>query len=207
MSRLFDLNSVSGDVANVEIDSFAISEKLVRQEVIIGNRQKKTIEDVLPARFEPGVLYSCLSSGLWDQYQLVDYILNQTGEGSSVHLATWSISELSARKLVDWLETGRVSIVKGVLDFRSKNHHPAAFHLAKNVFSEIKIDYCHAKVTVICSPQAAKNPDYITVIGSANWTQNPRKEACTIFNSKKTSQVHVDWIEHIIKYGDYGLDG
>jgi hypothetical protein len=108
---------------------------------------------------------------------------------------------------VEWIESGRVSHVKGVLDYRSKNRHPSAFHLASNVFSDIKIDYCHAKVTVISSPQAAKNPNYITICGSANWTQNPRKEACTILNSKKTSDAHVAWIEHIIKYGDYGLDG
>jgi hypothetical protein len=205
VSRLFDISKVTGEVANVEIDSFSISEDLLGEEVLFAPK-KMTPQQVLPNSIKPSILYSCLSSGLWDHYTLVDHILTQTGQGSTIHLATWSISELSARKLVDWIDSGRVAKVFGVLDYRSKNRHPAAFHLASNVFSDIKIDYCHAKVTVICSPNGSLNPDYITICGSANWTQNPRKEACTILNSKKTAMAHIDWINQVITKGEYGLE-
>jgi hypothetical protein len=205
VSRLFDISKVSGEVAAVDIESFSVMDQLVDSDVLFASKTQ-TPSEVLPATIKPGILYSCLSSGLWDHYTLVDHILKQTGEGSTLHLATWSISEFSARKLVEWVESGRISRVSGVLDYRSKNRHPAAFHLAQNVFADIKIDYCHAKVTVICSPKGSKHQDYITICGSANWTQNPRKEACTILNSEKTAAAHIDWINQVIKKGEYGME-
>ena len=199
---LFSFNDVDGEVARVKVESFAEIDT-IEDAVTILSGEKDTVSSLLPLPLLPNVLYSCLSNGMWDHYHLVDHILKQTGEGSEIHLATWSISELSARQLVDWIAKGRVSKVQGVLDYRSKNRHPAAFHLAKNIFSDIKIDYCHAKVTVIRSADHSHN---ICICGSANWTQNPRKEACTILNSKKISDTHIQWISQVIKKGKYGLD-
>jgi hypothetical protein len=163
-------------VVEMNLDTQPVMEnELVSDSVLIGNSET-LIADLYAGDFNENECISYMSNGNWSMYHLADFILNKIGP-CEVHIATWSISELSARMLTQWLDTGRISSLNALFDFRSKNRHPAAFHLAKHNFSKVKLGLCHAKVSVFVSEDK-----YITVNGSPNWTENPRIENYVIFN-------------------------
>ena len=195
---LFNVNEIKPPDLSAKTESSAISESL-QEDTVLGNSEQK-VHDIIGV-IEPGHVCTFWSVGDWSLYQLVEKLLEQTGPGTELYLATWSISELSARKLLGWVEEGKVSKIVGVIDYRSKNRHPAAFHLAKNVFSKIKIAYCHAKVTALIG-----GGHNITINGSANWTENPRLESGVIINSKTTTDKVVGTICEVVEKGQYSID-
>lgn len=175
--------------------------ELVQDQTLIGTEQL-LLADLYKGNFEEGECISYMSNGNWSMYHLADAILNKLGP-CELWIATWSISEFSARQLVQWLDAGLLLSVRGLFDFRSKNRHPAAFHLAKHSFSKVKIALCHAKVSVFVNADKTR---YISVNGSPNWTENPRIESGVILSSKATALRHIKWIDEMIEKNAYELD-
>lgn len=198
--KLFDSKDVI--VKDIAVDSAPIvHSEQVDDTVLIGNDQL-LFSNLYSGDFGEGECISYMSNGNWSMYHLADAILKKIGP-CDLYIATWSISEFSARTLCQWLDEGQVTSVKALFDFRSKNRHPAAFHLAKHSFSKVKIALCHAKVSVFVN--ASKNK-YISVNGSPNWTENPRIESGVIISSKLTAEKHIKWINEMIEKGEYELD-
>jgi hypothetical protein len=196
---LFDLSKTDPIDLKAKVEALGICENVKSETVLAGNVERK-IQTII-GHPEEGKLISFWSNGDWSLWELIFYLLQFTGSGTEIYLATWSISELSARKLNQWMLEGYISKLVGVVDFRTKNRHPAAFYLSKNTFSDIKLANCHAKVTVL------KGKDYfITINGSANWTENPRLESGTVFNSEKTANQNIELIKQIVKRGEYKLE-
>jgi hypothetical protein len=187
--KLFEVQDIKVPELMPDLEAVAVRE-------VCNEGLTKTIGMVMP-----GEACTYWSNGDWSLWELVDYLLEQTGPGTDIYLATWSISELSARKLVQWMENGRIGKMVGVVDVRSKNRHPAAFHLSKNIFSEIRVAYCHAKVTVLVG-----NGQFISINGSANWTENPRLESGVIINSLKTAMGNINLIEEVVRKGEFELE-
>lgn len=176
--------------------SWILEEKMDQEATHIYERNA-TLNDVFPEEFLQGKIYTLFSDGQWSQYELVDYLLRYTGEGSALYFSTWAMSEFSARQLATWLDEGRISELWGVLDIRSKTRHPSSYDIARTCFDKIKTTNCHAKVTVIVPKDEAK--PHLCIVGSANWTQNPRKECLVVFNSKESAARHVGWIKGIVQ--------
>lgn len=195
---LFKVSKITPPDLTPKTESSSFTDRLA-EDTVLGTAEQK-VQDIIGI-IEPGDVCTFWSNGDWSLYQLIDKLLQQTGPETEVYLATWSISELSARKLLAWVEEGRIKKLVGVIDFRSKNRHPAAFHLSKNIFSEIRIAYCHAKVTALVG-----NGHWITVNGSANWTENPRLESGVIINSELTTRKTIETIQQVVDHGKYRLD-
>lgn len=182
---------------DIKADGF-VSETDLPNDFVIGKGSQTVAE-----RFgilESNKNYSFMSNGDWSCYHLVNHFLKQTGP-ADIYLATWSISEFSARMLTDWLNTGRIRSITALVDYRSKNRHQNAFYLAKQNFSKIKIAYCHAKVTVIRGENF-----YISINGSANWTENPRIESGIVSTDKFTADKHTKWISEMVAKSEYELE-
>lgn len=196
---LFDLSQTeppdySAKTPSRSVEQFCESERHHQSAGIIKIQQ-------LIGYVHPGDVVNFWSSGEWSLWELIDHLLEQTGDGTEVYLATWSISEFSARKLASWINSGRISKLIGVIDYRSKNRHPAAFHLAKNTFSHIRVAYCHAKVTVLIG-----NGQYILINGSANWTENPRMESGVILHSEHMAMDSAQLICDVVNNSKYTLE-
>jgi hypothetical protein len=132
-----------------------------------------------------------VSAGLWSMLELTELVLSKIGP-AHIHLATWSMSQGNAVRLIQLLEARQILSLKGVLDFRTKNRHPEAFQLAQTIFSELHLGSCHAKVSVL------KNDTHsVTICASANYTNNPRIEAGVITPGHKIADFHIDWISHL----------
>ena len=181
----------------LEGDSFVLPADL-EPEFILGKGSIAVAEKF--GILEPNKFYTYMSNGDWSMYHLVNHFLTQTGP-ADIYLATWSISEFSARQLADWLNTGRIKSIIALVDTHSQNRHAGAFHLAKHSFSKIKVAYCHAKVTVLQS-----QTHNISINASANWTENPRIESGIVTTDKYTAQAHKKWITEMVEKSEYELD-
>jgi hypothetical protein len=132
------------------------------------------------------------TGGRWSMHEMVRMILLKTGP-AKVWMTTWTITEEPMRVLLDLIKTGYISELSAVLDYRIEKRKPEAFQLASNIITRIKLTKCHAKVAVI------RNEEWnITIVGSANFSKNPRIEAGVIFTDKESADFHIQWIDDVI---------
>jgi hypothetical protein len=154
------------------------------------------IPDAVEACFptlEKSSITHFFSCGTWSTHELVYYLLSKTGP-ADVLISVWSISEIAARLLIDMLDKGMITQLRAVLDYRSKNRHPAAHQLAAHSFSKLNTFPCHAKLTVITNDKWT-----VTVNGSANYTNNPRPEAGVIDTHATTAAFYTRHIEQMLE--------
>ncbi|MDP1621409.1 MAG: hypothetical protein Q8M08_03630 [Bacteroidales bacterium] len=128
------------------------------------------------------------SLGDWSTHDLLFFLLEQTGP-ARVYFTTWAISEYAIRQLYQFIEHGLILELKGIFDYRNGIRKPAELQFLQKITTDIKAANCHAKVTVI------ENDNWgISVVGSANYTRNPRIEAGVLCCDKTVAAFHRDWI-------------
>lgn len=129
-----------------------------------------------------------MTDGAWSNIQVLEYILEFTGP-ANVFFTTWSISSEALSRFSAWTESGSIKSLHAILDQGLRNRKPDIYQQAIAVLKKLRIAKCHAKVTVI------RNDDWaISVIGSANYTRNPRKEAGVIVCDNEIADGNISWI-------------
>ena len=130
-----------------------------------------------------------VSLGDWSTHDLLFFLLEQTGP-ASVYFTTWAISEYAIRQLYNLIEKGMILELKGIFDYRNGIRKPAELQFLEKISTEIKPAKCHAKVTVL------QNDNWgISIVGSANYTRNPRIEAGVLFTLKNVAVFERNWIQ------------
>ena len=134
--------------------------------------------------------------GEWSSHELLFHILDQTGP-ADVWISTWSVSEDAARLLIGKVETKAITRLNCLFDWRIKVRRPEVFQLVRYKIADIRLTTCHAKVTVV------ENDSWkVAVVGSANYTNNPRIEAGVIACDEKAADFHRKWIKDEIENSD-----
>jgi hypothetical protein len=128
------------------------------------------------------------SDGKWHLHELLFHILSFTGP-AALHIATWSIKELPLRLMVQAKAEGIISSIKCLVDKRVKYQNPDVWSMANLNFDHIAEGSVHAKVTVIRNERFS-----VSIVTSANYTNNPRQEGGTIYTSPKVAQFYIDMI-------------
>lgn len=137
-----------------------------------------------------------VSGGRWSAHELRAYVLQQTGP-AKVYMSTWAMSEDSSRLLHAAIEAGLITELNCIFDRRLPVRKPGIMQLAKQLCTRISLVDCHAKVTVI------QNDDWnITIIGSANDTNNKRIEAGVIICNKTVADFNIIWMNEQLLGGD-----
>jgi hypothetical protein len=150
---------------------------------------------------EQGKDYPFASGSLWSTHDILRYILGFAGP-CSLTMATWSIATAAADLLVDWKRSGLLNSVAMLVDWRVQVRTPGVLTLAKEHFTDIRVTCCHAKAFVM------QNDTWnISLIGSANLTNNPRIECGHLSTSKTVADFHKSWIlAEIANAKPFGLD-
>src|ERR1039457_3026665 len=152
----------------------------------IGRTHQKLEEVFGKVEQDCSVHYASL--GDWSTHDLLFFLLQQTGP-ARVYFTTWAISEYAIRQLYLLIEQGLILELKGFFDYRNGIRKPAELQFLKQITTDIKAAKCHAKVTVI------ENDHWgICVVGSANYTRNPRIEAGVLCSDRNVAAFHRDWI-------------
>lgn len=129
-----------------------------------------------------------LTDGAWSNIDLIGYILNTTGP-ARLFFTTWSIAADTISKLGAWKDNGQLFSIHAILDQGIRNRKPEILQLAMGTFANLKLTKIHAKVTVI------QNEKYsVVLMGSANFTKNPRKEIGMIIKSRQLADANIKWI-------------
>lgn len=159
-----------------------------------GERYKRCKEVI--GEIEQNQIIHFASAGEWSSHNLLFHLLAQTGP-AAVHIASWSITEDPCRMLINGLNNGQITALHLLFDWRVKIRCPAAAALAKHNASSCYLTSCHAKTTVITNDKWQ-----IAIVGSANYTNNPRIEAGIIHASETAATFHRQWITACISNAD-----
>ena len=154
--------------------------------LVIGKSNEKLHQVFGQVTQDQSVHYASL--GDWSTHDLLFFLLEQTGP-ARVYFTTWAISEYAIRQLYLFIEHGLITELKGIFDYRNGIRKPAELQFLQKITTDIKAAKCHAKVTVI------ENDHWgISVVGSANYTRNPRIEAGVLCTDKSVADFHRNWI-------------
>lgn len=129
------------------------------------------------------------TGGRWSAHNLLHYLITFTGP-VKVWMSTYTISEDAVRLLSNMLDAGSILELHALIDKRFDGRNPRSMQFAKQRFNSLKLRDCHAKVTVLFNDDWA-----ISMVGSANYSNNPRIERGTLFCSRDVADFDKHWIE------------
>ena len=195
---LFSLSDLHEEVKPTKvIKSKAHSLKSKKKRVV--GKENAVCSEVIGI-LEHDTVMQFVTKAEWSTHDLLFHILNQVG-ASEVTIATWSVSSPAVAQIANLLESGMITKLNGLFDWRMKVRCPEAAQFLKYNCADIRLINCHAKVTVI------RNKDWnITIVGSANLTNNPRIESGVIFTDKETADFNLEWMNGELKNGKYFTD-
>lgn len=189
---LFSMPKKTSEPAEVGLTAV---QKFASQTSTVLARSGQTLRDVIGELSQDNcVVYA--SGGRWSAHELRAYLLQLTGP-AKVYMTTWAMSEDSARMLLTAIDTGLITELNCIFDRRLPVRKPGIMQLTKRLCTRISLVDCHAKVTVI------RNETWgVTVIGSANDTNNKRIEAGVIITHASVADFNIAWMLQELEGGD-----
>ena len=151
-----------------------------------GKRYQTVAQAVGKLKMGESIHYA--SMGEWSNHELMQYILDQIGP-AALYFCTWSVSENAVRSIIKNFTDNIILSLTAVLDWRVKVRRPEVLSLLQFNFAQLRLTSCHAKCFVL------ENNNYqVAVVGSANFTNNPRIEAGVICCDSQAAGFHKNWI-------------
>jgi len=190
-SSLFDIMEDSNNIEDAVRQSHSLKKKKIKRVVGVVNEVCNDVIGVL----EKDAVIQFVSKGDWSTHDLIFHILNQIGP-SELTVATWSVTSPVVAQISNMIEVGMITKMDGLFDWRMKTRCPEAEQFMRFNCADIRLINCHAKVTVIQNKEWS-----VTIVGSANFTNNPRIEAGVIFTDKKTAEFNLEWMRGELKNG------
>jgi hypothetical protein len=141
--------------------------------------------------------FAIKTNGTSDCGSIFTYALQEWEEITEMYLATWTISKQNIKRLKEAVESGKLKNLTMVFSSTLKGANPALYASLVGTlkqFENVKLKEInsHAKTFSI-----SNGTDFITVSGSANWSENPRIENFLILNDKNLFNHHKDWMSEL----------
>ena len=141
--------------------------------------------------------FAIKTNGTSDCGSIFTYALQNWEEITEMYLATWTISKQNIKRLKEAIESGKLKNPTMVFSSTLKGANPALYASlvgSLKQFHNVKLKEInsHAKTFSI-----SNGKNYITVSGSANWSENPRIENFLILNDKNLFEHHKDWMSEL----------
>lgn len=170
-----------------------ISTKTVNKATVIGDSfryvvdiKDKEIGQIL-VNIETAIAWK--SAGDFSLHELLTYLLGLSGP-ADVWLATWGLSAEPVNRLYELKKSGMVKKIYALLDFRVRERSVEAMQRLESIADEIVLLRSHAKVIAIMGEK-----ECFAVIGSANFTNNPRIEAGVIIKGEHITLTQIEWMK------------
>jgi phosphatidylserine/phosphatidylglycerophosphate/cardiolipin synthase-like enzyme len=184
----------SGDIVASKADNkIANGCSYISNEVFtaIGNKLHE-LKPLIEKLDKKQVLHFC-SEGRFSSHELLLFLL-QMNPGFDVYIATWKVSEDPARMLVNAKKQGLIKDLYLLLERRMQINSPSALELIRQNSTMHALTDIHAKVFVIDNPLLP-----ITVVTSANMSDNRRIEVGVIDTHLEAACFHKEWIKRNIE--------
>jgi len=129
----------------------------------------------------------------WHLHDVIVWALSQTGK-AELYFCTYAIKEFQARLFSNMHRDGLIGKTTALIDYRADLHDPQAVQLLGG-FAEVGKMRTHAKLTVI------RNESWgVTIVGSANLTQNTRADVGVITCDEGVADYRIEWIKKNMKH-------
>lgn len=196
--QLFNLSDVSGEPKkngkHNPINSLKKEQRIRAQEAKAAKRFSKC--SAVLGKIRKGQTIHLVSAADWSAHDVIRQLIETTGP-VDLWFATWSISEGGLREILRLRDSGKIKSINAIIDWRVLVRNREAVQLARAQADNIATHPCHAKVYVL------KNKDWaISVVGSANLTNNPRIEASVITENAEIADFHTGWMKEVIDNTD-----
>jgi len=198
MNELFDFPKNIVIKTNDKL-SFKASKKIEIQNLRVSKRDDnfKEIMSELSGFPKINQYQAIKTNGTSDCGSIFTYALNNWEEITEMYLATWTISKANIKRLSDAVISGKLKKLTMVFSSTLKAANPSLYSCLVNSlkdFENVKLKEInsHAKTFSI-----SNGVDYITVSGSANWSENPRIENFLILNDKDLFEHHKEWMSEL----------
>lgn len=137
------------------------------------------------------------TNGTSDCGSIFTYALENWDTITEMYMATWTISKPNIKRLKEAILSNRLKELTLVFSSTLKAANPslyASLMSALKEFDNVKLKEInsHAKTFSI-----SNGIDYITVSGSANWSENPRIENFLILNDIDLFNHHKEWMSEL----------
>lgn len=195
---LFDPREVPEPKPNLGgLKADALTRRQVKARAVMSTRQQRVRDTLGDFPREPGDIAHVVSAGTWSCHDLIRVLLERTGPAELI-MSTWSISEEGWRMLIDLRDEGQITKLTTLLDWRIGHRNPDVTSYAKTSArdrgDELAITNNHSKVYVLRNELWA-----ISLISSANLTNNPRIEASVIHEDRAVADWHARWITETVR--------
>lgn len=142
--------------------------------------------------------FAIKTNGTSDCGSIFSYALDFWGEIHEMYLATWTISKANIERINQALESERLKNLVLVFSSTLKPANPALYaalvgRLKGKANVKLKEINSHAKTFSISDGKG----NFITVSGSANWSENPRIENFLILNNESLFEHHKEWMSEL----------
>lgn len=141
--------------------------------------------------YEPNPIF-WKSNGEWSMHQLLLQIIDVIGP-ADVYISSYAFGETPARIITQLKEKGLIKKLYCLLDDRVESRTAGSMQLISSIADEFATTMTHAKVTLFMNEQHT-----ITVVGSANYTENKRWEAGVISKDKLIFNFYRQFISEAI---------
>lgn len=141
--------------------------------------------------------FAIKTNGTSDCGSIFSYALKHWESIDEMYLATWTISKQNISRLKSAIESGKLKKLTMVFSSTLKAANPALYaQLVSGLkpFENVKLKEInsHAKTFSI-----SNGTDFLTVSGSANWSENPRIENFLLLNDKDLFEHHKEWMSEL----------
>jgi len=134
-----------------------------------------------------------VSAGNLSLHVLLEQLIKYYGPGANLYISTWAVKEAPARSLLKMKDSGELKDLFGVFDYRIKTIDTKGFQLVEGLFNKYTLTKNHAKVLVLNYPYFS-----VTIVTSANLSNNPRIEAGIISTRTSTANFHMEWMKRVL---------
>lgn len=178
----------------------AIIKKQIRKERIRLKAKKKNqvkrseLMKQFPSLPGPGEALHIVSSGNFDFWTFIPYILEMTGTIEEAYISTWSLDYDITVDILDLLDIRKIRHISVLTGLYFKRRETSVYAtlvegLQKRGHRYVAFEN-HAKVTLL------QNEAFSLVVeGSANMTANPRLEQFIVHNSQELLDFHKSWMD------------
>lgn len=132
-----------------------------------------------------------ITNGNWSMYDLLIRLVDKIVSPVEVFLTFYSMTELSARILAKMVQEGKIRQLTIIYDRKSEIRYPNVHQILQGI-ARMKPVHIHAKLMLV---RSIDTNNHITVLGSANWTRNPRIE-CGIYDTNPAhANLFIEWFQ------------
>jgi hypothetical protein len=134
-----------------------------------------------------------ISHGDWNLFDFFNLALGYMQGPCQLWISTYAMLEFPLRQILLAQQQGEITEVHMVIDSRARVRSESSLALAKNIANRIALKACHAKVMVLLNKERS-----LCLVGSQNWTQNPRIETGFVSRQQCVAAFHIDWMEKVL---------